>query len=422
MNDQDFAVLLRDAAEPVDAPDFVGTAVRRAARVRRRRRSLIVGVTAAGMAATVVVAVVVQTNSDTRSTPAKPSDTIQSADATTAPARTATPPPSAAPLTRSMVQQQWTSDRLGELPWLDIGLPRSISGSTSGLPVLSSDPVHRALAAVEAEAPDGTRVVVLGDDGNWRVVDQDFVRARDAGGYSSPALWGASLTTDGTALAVPQPQALVVVDLTTGASTRYDVPGFNKSVAWSPDNQKVLLTTEERPGGSLVDLDTGAVSQVPYGYTTSFAPDGAAVQVARTGTFSDELRTYRSDSEEPDAIEGVQNLSGNLQGQGPIVSASVLAGVTAQGATPMASINGGVLVIDRQTGDPVTLLAMQNWAYIYQTEVLGWVDEQTMLLHIPALSPTDSSHLIAWNYVTGELRRVSDLPSLKVSVASGLLG
>ena len=322
----------------------------------------------------------------------------------------------------AMVQQWWTPDRLAELRWLDIGLPHSISGTPVGLPALSSDPVRTALVAVEADGTNGTQIVVLGDDGRWRVVDQDFVRARDAGGYSSPALWCASLSADGAALAVPQPEALTVVDLTTGAAKRYDVPGFNESVAWSPDNQKVLLTTEERPGGSLVGLDSGAVSHVPYGYTTSFAPDGAAVQVARTGTFSDELRTYRSDSEQPDAIEGVQNLSGNVQGQGPIVNANVLAGVTAQGSTPVESINGGVLVIDRQTGDPVTLLAMQNWGYIYLTEALGWIDEQTMLLHIPALSPTASSHLIAWNYVTGELRRVSDLPNLKISVASGLLG
>ena len=165
------------------------------------------------------------------------------------------------------------------------------------------------------------------------------------------------------------------------------------------------------------------MSHVPYGSTTSFAPDGSAVQVARTGTFSDELRTYRSDSDHPDVIDGVQNLLGNLQGQGPIVNGSVLAGVTAQGGTPMdETVNGGVLVIDRQTGDPVTLLAMQNWGYIYQTEALGWIDDQTMLLHIPALSPTDSSHLIAWNYVTGQLGRVSDLPTLRVSIASAGLG
>lgn len=420
MNDHEtLAQVYRRYAETVPVLANSGQAVRVA---RRRRRALAtVGITAAGMAATAAVTVIVHTNSDSQSTPATPPDTVSSTDATTTTAPTTTTPPSAVPLTMAIVQQHWTPDRLAELRWLDLGLPRSISGTTSGLPALSSDPVRRALAAVEADGTNGTQIVVLGDDGRWRVVDQEFVRARDAGGYSSPALWCASLSADGAALAVPQPQALVVVDLTTGAAKRYDVPGFNKSVAWSPDSQEVLLTTEERPGGSLVNLDTGAVSHVPYGYTTSFGPDGAAVQVARTGTLSDELRTYRSDSEQPDAIEGVQNLSGNLQGQGPVVNASVLAGVTAQGSTPMESINGGVLVIDRRTGDPVTLLAMQNWAYIYQTEALGWVDEQTMLLHIPALSPSDSSHLIAWNYITGELWRVSDLPSLRVSVASGLL-
>jgi len=408
------ATLLREAASVVEAPDYVAEAQRRAREVVRRRRAFMAGSVIAAVAVSVGVAVTTHGTLD-RSAPTQPGPTA-SVDTTTPTTASAT----ARPLSPAIAQPKWSNSRIPSLTWASVGLPRLITGSPLGLPALSEDPVHRALAAVEATGGNRTGIVMLGDDGAWRRVDVDLALPVDAGGYSGPALWPGSLSPDGTSLAVPQPQSVVVVDLTSATSRTYTVPGFNQSVTWSPDETHVLLTTEERAGGSLVDVTSGSVTHVPYGSGAAFAPDGAVVEVTGQG----ELREYPPGDHQPRVVEGVANLSGNLADVGPAVSNSLIAGVTDHGSysSPRGPQEwGGVLVLSRSTGDPVALLPMHNYAYIYQTTVLAWIDDATVLLHIPATAPTQPSQLVTWNYQTGQLKRVSELPSLNISVASNLI-
>ncbi len=51
------------------------------------------------------------------------------------------------------------------------------------------------------------------------------------------------------------------------------------------------------------------------------------------------------------------------------------------------------------------------------------IDNQVLLLYIPATTPTEAGHLVTWNYLTEELQHVSDLPNdLVISVATNVLG
>ena len=420
MSHPEITELLREAASIVEAPNFVSEAKRRAQRARRRRRAATLGLCFAAAAAVVVIAVDLP-----------PFDTPRATDTSPDPTPTASTTPqtstevTALPLTASLAQPPWTNAKLSELGWVDVGLPRLITADGAGLPTLAEDPVPRAVAAVEAQGTNGTGILILGDDGNWRNLDLNLVRASDASGYTSPALWQDSLSPDGTRLAIPQPQQLVVVTFSSATSTRYDVPGFNKSVVWSPDDQQVLVTTEERTGGSMVNIADGSVERVPFGATAGFAPNGSVVEV--TGdSLGAELNKYTPGSTQPETISGVANINGPLLGEAPAVNSTVLAGITEVGgySVPRGPQEwGGVVVTDLATGNPLALLPMHDYAYIYQSAALCWINNDTVLVSIPALSPTEPSHLVSWDYVTGDLNRVSQLPtSAVVSIADNLIG
>ena len=416
MNDHDITTLLREAAAPVQPPNYVAAALSRAGRARRRQPWYVAGFAALAVALVSVLAV--QVNTDSVVAPAGGSPTLT----TSPPKGSAVGKPTAAPLEPRMAQTEWSVSRLPQLAWADLALPRTITGSGIGLPLLSQDPVARALAAVTTQGSDGTGIAVLGDDGGWRLVDVPLTRVRDAGGYSSPALSPQSLSPDGTMLAVPQPQELVMIDLSTGSTTRYDVPGLNKSVLWTPDGTGVLLTTEERDGGSLVDLDAVTVTHVVYGRLTTFSPDGTALKMSYA--YPDQLRTYTADGRLLRVVNGVPIMAASLIDEGPVANGSALAGVyEAGGYTAPRSPQewGGVLVVDENTADPLTLLPIHDYGELVMTGVIDWLGDTTLLLRVTT-DASKQAHLITWNYTTGDLQRVSTMPSdLVISVADNLI-
>lgn len=420
MNDHDIATLLREAAAPVEPPDFVADVQRRVAGARVRRAVALASLSVAAVVMAVLVAVgFVRTGDQSEGPVSPPSTPGDSTTLSPGPGRQ-----TARPMTADLAQQPWTAARVDELGWLDIGLPRLLTGSTQDLPNLSEDPVHRALVAVETQG-DSTGIVVLGDDGAWRMVDVPLVRRRDSGGYSSRALWNTSLSPDGRLLAVPQPNTVVVVDLTTGRYQTHRVPGFNETVRWSPDDRWLLLNTEERPGGSLFDLADASVTHVPYGWLATFAPNGDIVDFASSDLGPAELRTYPSIGERPTVVVNVAGVGGNIEGAGPVIGDAAVAGVgDSSGYTlPRGPADWpGVVVMDRTTGNPLALLPMHNQGDVYQAVTLGWLDETTVLVYVPAHSPQDFGHILAWNYESGQIQRISDIPArLGVSVAASQL-
>ncbi len=414
MNDQDIATLLREAAEPVEPPNYVPAALSRAGRARRRRPWYVAGV--AGLVVASVSLLVVQVNIDRTATPTGPSPTVTSSPGTPVDRN-----PTAPPLERRMVQPEWSGARLPQLPWADSALPRAIPGIASGLPLLSQSPVTRALMAITTPGSKGTAIAVLGVDGGWRLVDVPLTRVRDAARYLSAALSPQSLSPDGTMLAVPQPRELVLIDLATGSATRYDVPGLNTSAMWTADGAGVLLTTEQPDEGSLVHLDDGTITPVGYGRLTTFSPDGTVLTMSYA--HPDQLRTYAADGRLLRVVDEVPMMAGSLMTEGPLANGSALAGVyEAGGYTPPRDPEelGGVLVVDENTGEPLTLLPIRDFGELFRTGTIDWLDDTTLLLRVT--TTTNQDHLITWNYATGELARVSTMPSdLVISVAANLI-
>ena len=123
--------------------------------------------------------------------------------------------------------------------------------------LLSENPVDRA-SLVMADPNDGAGALVLGDDGEWRRLDVPDLDPVRNGIHVRAAVRSTSLDETATQLAIPQPDGLFVVDLTTGDAERYDVPGQNTYAIWH-DASHVLVAGESGTTGTLVDLDTGEV-------------------------------------------------------------------------------------------------------------------------------------------------------------------
>ena len=68
------------------------------------------------------------------------------------------------------------------------------------------------------------------------------------------------LDESATRLAIPQPDGLVVVDLTTGSAERYDVPGLQSYAIWH-DAAHVLVAHRDLGTGTVVDLPPGVSSR-----------------------------------------------------------------------------------------------------------------------------------------------------------------
>jgi hypothetical protein len=245
---------LREEATAVELPArFVATAVADV-QLRRRRRQ-VRAVTAAIATVAVVGAggLALGTRADDGPQP-RPID--DPAPATTdAPS----PPPTLDPSHVQRIRGDQTA--WDALPWHETALPRALPTDVGSAPALSQDPIDHALALIGGTAAS---VGVVGDDGRLRRLDGVALeRTLDPAGYRSSPVTQGSLAPNGGVAAFAQPDAVVVVDLTTGSSQRFDVPGHNTRVVWSPDLRQILIGREGGPS-SLLGLDDGSVDAVPY--------------------------------------------------------------------------------------------------------------------------------------------------------------
>jgi hypothetical protein len=219
-------------------------------RVRRRR-----GIVAAGGAAIAVAGVVAVTMGNGPDREPAP---------TPRPSPTRTTEPRTAPLVQDLLTHgHWRA----ELTDMDYQM---FDGNLAHATPLSTDPMERAALAM-ADPDDEAGAFVLGEDGRWRRVDVPGLDAvHHSGSYTSPALRPTALSPQATHLALPQPNALVVVDLTTGTDRHYDVPGPGNTYAIWADASHVLVVQGGADHGTMVDLRDGSRSPSPYGPSTRF--------------------------------------------------------------------------------------------------------------------------------------------------------
>jgi len=387
---------LRELVDTVDVPETrvaEGTWERARGRVRRRRVLACLG--AGVVVATVAVAVSAMPGRHRADGPA--------------PLDTPTPTPSAGPASMVVTRPDWGALAVNRVPapWPD-ATP------------LSEDPVDRA-SLVMADSDDDAGAYVLGDDGDWRRLDVDGLEPLTDGIHTGPFVRPTVLNVDATRLALPQPHGLVVVDLTTGESRRYDVGRVsNQSVLWVDDDH-VLVIRELATTGTIVDLDTSATEPSTYGPSTRVLPDGSAL----TWGASDGP-TWMEWSDGRMVRAKVSN-GGSMWPEPPLVQDGVAVGVyTANGssnpdagyAEVLARANG-VAAVDTATGSVIAAIPLGS-GKVEPTTLLGWAGDLPVLsLEYDKEFPT-VSYIVAWDYRAGVVHPLAELPSSNVAWGVGL--
>jgi hypothetical protein len=385
-------------------------------RVRRRRRRTVVAACAlAAVAATTPVWVTQLGSSSQHGQPTRSGP--------------ATPTPHRAPavLDPDLVQAPWSAQRWQRLPWSTSALPRLLDPVAADPSSLVADPVGRAMAVVQPYSGRGDApIYLLGEDGRWRVQDVvDIEPTADEDHYRGPPLGVGSLSADGTRLALPQLRGLIVIDLTTNTVRRHELPGLPQQASWLPNGSQLLVYSYPldawRNGhyvhnNKVVDAESGTWERVPYEERlTSYADDGTAVEAH--GYFSYELRRYDSDGEiesAPVPVDLFEDSRATISaGSDAVVVMREVGGSRIPrpvGAWP------GPTVLDIESGEVRAQLPIQGYHMLSGSYPIGWPDGDTALLRL-------GDDVVAWDYRSGELRRVTQLADgPTVTFATGLVG
>ena len=391
---------LRQDADDIELrPDFVASSVESVLRRRRDRRrfvhraAVVLAVLVVGGAAIAIVG----GNDDRRKSEVEPP---------------ILPVPSPPPrLDAKDIQRLPPPEDVAKLVWRDTELPQVLPDDVASAPPLSSDPIDHALALVAG--PDA-EVGVVGDDGRLRRLDGvPLVRPRaDGFGSFSPVVHG-SLRPDGELAAFPQPNAVVVVDLASGESEIFAVPGLNARVLWLPDGHEVLVSRNDSTG-SVLNTDDGSISGRPYSaYRAAFMPDGTPLEVRESGDWparSDLIRW-----KDNQAVESVPILLRH-RSEAPASATDRLLVVPGTYEDPhvrrLQSVNGWIIV-DIATGAPETMLSASDaWYDTWLFGLHGWLGDAVLI-------QTDNL-VLAWTPSTGSLERVTTV-STDISLAMGVL-
>jgi hypothetical protein len=344
-------------------------------RVRRRRGLLLAG--AGGIAVASVIVATVVTPPDQAVRPLAPS-----------PSTTADPdaPPD---VQRLLSGGRWRT----ELTDLDY---RRYAGDLLAAVPLSQDPVDRAALAM-GDPGDEASAFVLGEDGTWRRVDVDgLVPVHDGAGYTSPVVRPTSLSPDATKLALPQPNALVVVDLTDGASRRYDVRGPGNTYALWADESHVLVAQEQEAHGTMVDLEDGSTAPSAYGPYTRFLGDTTLTWTGPSGTTLDNYLEWGDGRRVPTSTD---NGAGYFP-QPPLVKDDVVIGVgVVYGAS--GGHTSGITAVGGSTGHVLAHLPLQAQA-AGTALLLGWDDDRPVI-GVPLPHEMTGLFVFAWDWRAGEL-------------------
>ena len=270
---------------------------------------------------------------------------------------------------------------------------------------LSTNPVDRATLAVVPQAGGRgddrwTTIDVLGDDGGWRSLDvAGIVPVHDTGGYESYPLAPTSLSSDGTRLALAQPGAVVVVDLTTGGSQRYDVPGLPTAASWGADDH-ILVFNEGRETLQELDPTTGQVSGTDLDPSTRVLPDGTPVTWGSAGY---------PDSHGVFGDTGIQRTV-PLVGEDVVVQLSRFSHMVSDGI----AISNAVAVVDRHTGEALGVRSGSEPGIEF-THLLA-VDDHSVLMSVIQPDSTDRL-LVRWDWVAHTTDVLAVLPAAMASYA-----
>jgi hypothetical protein len=283
------------------------------------------------------------------------------------------------------------------------------------LPPLVSDPVEHA-SLVMADPRDVTLPLVLGEeDGLWRQVARPrLVPVHDNEGYQSPVVRPTALSPDATRLALPQPDALVVVDLTDGSFRRYHVPGSANTYAIWADDSHVLVAEETSHHGTLVDLRDGSLKRSAYGPSTAFLGNT---------TLTWQRRFFQSKLQWGDGriVPTDANHAGGFFPQPPLARDGVVVGVMCVCSSDLGLpiSTWGIVAVDGSSGKVLAYLPVTHGKGT-KSLLFGWDGDRPIIgLSIPGASR--GLYAVAWDWRQGRLVPLGHIPSDWVSWGSGRL-
>lgn len=328
--------------------------------------------------------------------------------------RTPDPTPSQAPgshLPLTIIEPDWAA--LAAAPAL---------APPDDAPALSEDPVDHA-ALVIGDAGDEAAAYVLGDDGDWRRLDVPGLVPRSNGLPNTRSLVvPTALDPSGTRMAIPQPGTLVVVDLTTGESRRYDVLGVANHYAVWIDDSHVLVAQEQDTTSVILDLATGDTEASPLHPATRFLADGSVLSWPR----QDSVYTWN----------GVEHGSPVNNGGGMFTTAPLArdgVGVVINNgyeirnpppAYPPQRVTStiGIAAVDLASGDPVGYVQLSAPLASKGTSsvLLGWRGSDPVLGLVSDRLSSIRVFVAAWDVDAGTLDPIATLPSWAVSWGVGL--
>ncbi|MEU4159491.1 hypothetical protein [Actinoplanes sp. NPDC026670] len=392
--------LLEESSADVTAPAFAATAWATARRVRRRRQVL---ASVAAFAAVVAVTVPLRGRGGDDIVPAPPAPSASPSALT--PGVDVMPPD---PVQRA----------LAPLP-ADFAVP-------ADAPKLSGHPVQRAVAVVQENDPDSADrsmrpLHVLDTAGQWVRVDVgELVRTHDGGGNEADPLRGTSLSPDGRRVAVPQPEALVVIDLPAAKVHRIPVPGLNEQVMWSGNG--IVFVGQGSAGVVRVDWAAGTVTPEPAAMS-AWHGGGSAVALSEIAELAGAGAGHKVRVWLPGDAKLLREVPvdfglvkpfgyGISEWDGPAVpdgAGRVAAAAWGDHAPPDGGPRnyGGVqmlTVVNSTTGTVERLLDLGADRWKSCCRVLDWIDGQTLL------AQTEREGLITWNTRTGEITRITAGP------------
>jgi hypothetical protein len=306
---------------------------------------------------------------------------------------------------------------------LETRLGERLEAPSGDLPDLRARPVSRVGAVLLRQvSASHYQPVVLSARGRWATAEVDLLPVRDAAGNESEPLTTTAVSPAGTLVAFPQPDAVVVLDTTTGTPERIALPHMLvRNVAWMPSGDTLLAS-----GASGTVLVVPGITNGQQVFATDANPDPfAATPPMALDAVGGREALVRFD---PDGHRHAQ-LPADLpvrRWSGATFTVTTLA---ARAFVPAAlpelqRLGSGVAmvaVVDARSATAGALLAMPGGDTGTRPEgccdLLGWYDDHTVLLESRSVA---GDWILAWDIWSGHVLQVAGYGG--GAVALGQLG
>jgi hypothetical protein len=410
MRREDINPLLYQAGDRLPEPDLADTAWANglASRRRRRRNILIALLTVLGIA--VGAAIGLSLSGSSRNAEFVP------------PPTTPTLPPGYVPPAGQIAGiDYWVAPPAGSERFLNrIYTPLGDRLRVPDDPVPLSERSIENLAAVLLEERGGRYdALLLGSDSIWARADLQLAPTSSGSPLSSGAI-----SPDGRTVAFPQPGELVTLDVVTAEVTRYQLPTQDlRSVAWTPDAQRVLVSGPGkayrvlvREGGFGEKLVVAIPPSVnPASITAPFRIESNAVlrylvngQWAVDSELALPVRTWVGQTFSSYTMAARLFVADDLQ-QVPSKSAQpqVVAAISTLRALPSSLLVLGETARSTPAMDPQHIREPGCCA------VLGWYDDYKPLIQV-------RGWVLAWDVRSGQVQRVTELAVDGLAIGPGI--